>query len=55
MNDLNRLKNILNDLGYLNIYLTMYLQNTGKTDNLATITEYINNNLDVWLRDGHRL
>ena len=24
-------------------------------DNLSTITQYINNNLDVWLRDGHRL
>ena len=55
MTELNRLKNILNDLGYLNIYLNLYLKNTKKTDNLITITEYINNNLDVWLRDGHRL
>ena len=52
---MNRLKDILYDLGYLHVYLNMYLVNTGKIDNLKTLKDYINNNLDVWLRDGHRL
>ena len=55
MNELYRLKRILNDLGYLKIYLTMYLKNTNKEDNVENIQQYIHNNLDVWLRDGHRL
>jgi len=55
MNQLHRYKDILHELGYLKIYLTMYLKNTQKEDNLQTIQEYINNNLDVWLRKGHRL
>ena len=55
MNELLRLKTIVNDLGYLNVYMKTYLKNTDKKDNLENIKEYINNNLDVWLRDGHRL
>ena len=55
IDELNRLKNILNDLGYLNIYLSMYLKNTQKNDNLENIQLYIQNNLDVWLRKGHRI
>lgn len=55
MNELIRLKNILNELGYLNIYLSLYLKNTQKEDNLENMKDYIHNNLDVWLRDGHRL
>ena len=55
MNELSRLKSILSDLGYLHVYLSMYLKNTNQEDTLETIQSYINNNLDVWLRDGHRL
>ncbi len=55
MDELIRLKKIVNDLGYLRIYINLYLQNTHKEDNLDNIREYIHNNLDVWLRDGHRL
>ena len=55
MSEINRLKNILHDMGYLKIYLTMYLKNTQKQDNLENIQQYINQNLDVWLRSGHRL
>ena len=55
MEELIRHKKIINDLGYLNVYLSMYLKNTKKVDNLDTIQSYIHNNLDVWLRDGHRL
>ena len=55
MNEMNRLKRILDDLGYLNVYLNKYLVNTQKQDNLENIQQYINQNLDVWLRDGHRL
>jgi len=49
--ELNRHKDILYDLGYLSVYLTMYFKNTGKEDNL----ENINNNHESWLRKGHRL
>jgi len=52
---MNRLKRILDDLGYLNVYLNKYLVNTQKKDNLENLQQYINQNLDVWLRDGHRL
>ena len=31
MNEMDRLKSILDDLGYLNVYLNMYLVNTQKT------------------------
>lgn len=55
MDELCRLKDILNDLGYLRVYLSLYLKNTGKEDTIETIRFYIHNNLDVWLRDGHRL
>ena len=55
MSDIIRYKIILNDLGYLSVYMNIYLKNTGKKDNIDTIKSYINNNLDVWLRDGHRL
>ena len=55
MIELKRLKEILRQLGYLNIYLNMYLKNTNKKDNLKNIQQYIHQNLDVWLRDGHRL
>jgi len=55
MDELFRLKTILSDLGYLHVYLSMYLKNTNQEDTLETIQSYINNNLDVWLRDGHRL
>ena len=55
MEELLRFKKIINDLGYLNVYLNMYLKNTQKKDNLDTIQSYIHNNIDVWLRDGHRL
>ena len=55
MNKLHRLKDNLHDLGYLKIYLTIYLKNTKKKDNLENITEYIHNNIDVWLRKGHRM
>ena len=55
MNQLYKYKDILHELGYLKIYLTMYLKNTQKEDNLETIQEYFNNNLDVFLRKGHRL
>ena len=55
MNEMNRLKRILDDLGYLNVYLNMYLVNTQKQDNLENIQQYINQNLDAWLRDGHRM
>ena len=50
-----RLKKVLNDLGYLNVYLNMYLKNTKKNDNLKNIQGYIHENLDVWLRKGHRI
>jgi hypothetical protein len=53
--ELNRHKDILHDLGYLRVYLTMYLKNTGKQDNLENIKEYINYNQYSWLRKGHRL
>ena len=53
--ELNRHKDILYDLGYLSVYLTMYLKNTGKEDTLENIKEYINNNQESWLRKGHRL
>ena len=52
---MNRLKRILDDLGYLNVYLNKYLANTQKQDNLENLQQYINQNLDVWLRDGHRM
>jgi|TARA_Y100000996_G_scaffold250002_1_gene196622 hypothetical protein len=55
MSEINRLKHILTILGYLDVYLNMYLKNTNKKDNLENIQQYINQNLDVWLRDGHRL
>ena len=55
MDEIYRLKNILNELGYIKVYLQMYLKNTGKPDNLETITEYINNNIDVWLCNGSKL
>lgn len=55
MIELNRLKDILKNLGYLDVYLNMYLKNTKKKDNLKNIQQYINQNLDTWLRDGHRL
>ena len=55
MSKLNKKKDILHELGYLKIYLTMYLKNTQKEDNLENITDYINNNIDIWLRKGHRL
>ena len=55
MNQLHRYKDILHELGYLKIYLTIYLKNTKKEDSIETIQEYINNNLEVWLRKGHRL
>ena len=55
MNEMNRLKRILDDLGYLNVYLNKYLVNTQKQDNLENLQQYINQNLDVWLRDGHRM
>jgi len=53
--ELNRHKDILYGLGYLRVYLTKYLKNTGKEDNLDNIKEYINNNMDSWQRKGHRL
>ena len=40
MNELIRLKNILNELGYLNIYLSLYLKNTQKEDNLVSYIIY---------------
>ena len=55
MVELQRLKKILSELGYLNIYLNMYLKNLKKKDNLKNIQQYINQNLDVWLRGGHRI
>tara|TARA_B100001094_G_C17994971_1_gene702188 strand:- start:350 stop:607 length:258 start_codon:yes stop_codon:yes gene_type:complete len=55
MIELKRLKKILSHLGYLDVYLNMYLKNTNKKDNLKNIQQYIHQNLDVWLRDGHRL
>ena len=55
MIELKRLKKILSQLGYLDIYLNMYLKNTNKKDNLKNIQQYIHQNLDVWLRKGHRL
>lgn len=55
MTELNRHKDILYELGYLRVYLTKYLVNTDKEDNLENIKQYINNNLDSWLRKGHRL
>ena len=53
--ELTSLKKILQNLGYLDVYLNMYLKNTKKKDNLKNIQQYINQNLDSWLRDGHRL
>ena len=53
--ELNRHKDILYELGYLRVYLTKYLVNTGKEDNLENIIQYINNNMDSWQRKGHRL
>ena len=41
MDELNRLKYILHDIGYLEIYLKMYLPNTNKLDTTHNITEYI--------------
>tara|TARA_Y100001970_G_scaffold257592_1_gene336426 strand:+ start:379 stop:546 length:168 start_codon:yes stop_codon:yes gene_type:complete len=55
MDKLLHFKNIVNDLGYLEVYLSMYLINTRKKDNLENIQEYINNNFDVWLRNGSRM
>ena len=55
MDELNRLKYILHDIGYLEIYLKMYLPNTNKLDTTHNITEYINNNFDVWFRNGSRM
>ena len=55
MKELIRYRKILDDLGFLNVYLNLYLKNTNKKDNLENIREYIHNNLDVWLRKGHRL
>ena len=53
--ELKRLKEILGKLGYLNVYLNIYLKNLKKKDNLKNIQQYINQNLDVWLRGGHRI
>ena len=55
MDEINRLKTILNELGYLKVYLQLYLKNTNKKDNLENIKEYINNNIDVWLCNGAKL
>tara|TARA_Y100000996_G_C22017194_1_gene435220 strand:- start:149 stop:316 length:168 start_codon:yes stop_codon:yes gene_type:complete len=55
MDELMRLKSIIQDIGYLDVYLNMYLKNTNKIDNILNIKEYINNNLDVWLRNGSRM
>ena len=55
MSELNRMKDILFELGYLRVYLQKYLKNTGKEDNLENIQEYITNNFDSWLRKGHRM
>tara|TARA_B100000427_G_C15275789_1_gene493100 strand:- start:29 stop:196 length:168 start_codon:yes stop_codon:yes gene_type:complete len=55
MEELHRLKKILHDIGYLQIYLSMYLPNTGKEDTFETIKQYINNNFDVWFRNGSRM
>ena len=55
MIELKRLKKILSLLGYLDVYLNIYLKNTNKKDNLVNIQQYIYKNLDVWLRNGHRL
>jgi hypothetical protein len=33
----------------------MYLVNTQKQDTLENLQQYINQNLDSWLRDGHRM
>ena len=38
MNQLHRYKDILHELGYLKIYLTIYLKNTKKEDSIETIT-----------------
>ena len=53
--ELHKHKDILYELGYLGVYLTKYLKNTGKEDNLENIKEYINYNMDSWQRKGHRL
>ena len=37
MNELHKYKDILNDIGYLKVYLSMYLKNTNKVDNLENI------------------
>ena len=42
MNELIRYKKILNELGYLNVYINMYLKNTKQEDNLKNIQSYIN-------------
>jgi hypothetical protein len=55
MDELIRLKQIIDDLGYLNIYMNMYLKNVHKKDNLNNIKEYINNNLTIWLSGGSRI
>lgn len=55
MSELNRLKGILCDIGSLRVYLRFYLENTGKEDNVENIREYINKNMESWLRKGHRL
>lgn len=53
--ELHKHKDIIYGLGYLGVYLTKYLKNTGKEDNIENIKEYINNNMDSWQRKGHRL
>ena len=48
--ELNRLKDILNNLGYLRLYF-LYIKNTNKKDNITNIKSYFNNNIFISIID----
>ena len=48
--ELNRLKDILNNLGYLKLYF-LYIKNTNKKDNITNIKSYFNNNIFISIKD----
>ena len=48
--ELNRLKDILNNLGYLRLYF-LYIRNTNKKDNITNIKSYFNNNIFISIID----
>jgi len=48
--ELGRLKDILQTLGYLRLYLR-YIKNTNKKDSLKNIRDYFNNNIFISIID----